>query len=361
MLIRPLDDFSVDRLTGERLAAGPALDHELQLVALVEAADLPRRRAAVVPDPVLIAVGVEDHRPLAVTRLQAVGIELGLLLARAGVLPRPLGLDQAERLAICAPQHIVDEADSLAVRHALDAKLGILRSIERPARLAQQQIDEAVAGLGLVIVMAVRPRVRSLPCHGNLGAQLLQLLVEVLLVEQQFCQLAVLGVERGLLRLDVDGRLLQRLVAARQHGGIEGEAVRGFDFCVSAGEPEADVKQLLDRARGIAGADAPLLMDSPIAQRVDVLCLGKHRLARGTPKARLVQKGCDIVLIRQLQAGVGAKRPFHRDLDGLAGEERRGRRRHARLTLRLHRRLVHGRKFGSEEGEVGHRLLRPPR
>ena len=39
----------------------------------------------------------------------------------------------------------------------------------------------------------------------------------------------------------------------------------------------------------------------------------------------------------------------------LARKERPGRRRHHRLTLRLDRRLVDGRKLGSEEGEVGHR------
>ncbi len=47
---------------GERLAAGAALDQQLQLVALVEAADASRRIARVVPDPVLVAVGTEDDR-----------------------------------------------------------------------------------------------------------------------------------------------------------------------------------------------------------------------------------------------------------------------------------------------------------
>ena len=52
------------------------------------------------------------------------------------------------------------------------------------------------------------------------------------------------------------------------------------------------------------------------------------------------------------------KRPFDRDLDRLAGEECRRRRRHTGLTLRLYRRLVHGREFSSKEGEVGHGRVR---
>ena len=42
--------------------------------------------ADVVPYPVVITVGIEDDRPLTVLRFQAVGIELGLLLAYAWVL-----------------------------------------------------------------------------------------------------------------------------------------------------------------------------------------------------------------------------------------------------------------------------------
>ena len=84
----------------------------------------------------LIAVGVEDHRPLAELLLQAVGIELGLLLADAGIAPCALGLDQAERLAVIAPEHVVDEALACVVGHAGDRELPVLRLVERPAGLA---------------------------------------------------------------------------------------------------------------------------------------------------------------------------------------------------------------------------------
>jgi hypothetical protein len=69
---------------------------------------------------VLVAVGVEDDRALAELRLQAVGVELGLLLARRVASRRgALGLHQRQRLAVVAPQHVVDEALALVVGHAL--------------------------------------------------------------------------------------------------------------------------------------------------------------------------------------------------------------------------------------------------
>src|SRR5262249_10345878 len=86
-------------------------DHQRQLVLLEEALDRPRRVTRVVPNPVVVAIGVEDDRPLPVLLLQAVGVELGLLLAGARVLARALGLDQGERPAVVAAQHVIDIAD----------------------------------------------------------------------------------------------------------------------------------------------------------------------------------------------------------------------------------------------------------
>ena len=68
MLIEPLDDRAIDVLGRQRLARVAALDHQRQFVLLEEALDRPRRMARVVPNPVIVAVGVEDDRPLAVLR-----------------------------------------------------------------------------------------------------------------------------------------------------------------------------------------------------------------------------------------------------------------------------------------------------
>ena len=61
------------------------------------------------------------------------GIELGLLLAGARVLARALGLDQGERLAVVAAQHIVDIADAGCVQHSRDFDLDRVGSRPRAA------------------------------------------------------------------------------------------------------------------------------------------------------------------------------------------------------------------------------------
>ena len=124
-LVVALDDGRVDLARGQRLARAAPLDRKLQLGLLVEALHRARRVARVVPEPVLVAVGVEDQRALAELALQAVGVELGLLLADACIAPRALGLDQPQRLAVVAPEHVIDEALALVVGHAGDFELAV--------------------------------------------------------------------------------------------------------------------------------------------------------------------------------------------------------------------------------------------
>ena len=102
-----------------------------------------RRIARVIPEPVLIAVRVEDHRPLAELLFEAIRIELGLLLTDPRILPCPLGLDEAERLAVITPQHIVDEALACVVGHAGDREFPILRLVERPASFVSSRSMKA--------------------------------------------------------------------------------------------------------------------------------------------------------------------------------------------------------------------------
>ena len=67
VLVVALDDRRVDRVRRQRLGASAALNQQFQFVRGVEALHLARRIALVVPHPVLVAVGVEDHRALAVS------------------------------------------------------------------------------------------------------------------------------------------------------------------------------------------------------------------------------------------------------------------------------------------------------
>ena len=65
VLIDALDDIGIRRGIGEGAAAGAALDQERQFGLFVEALHFAWGAARVVPDPVLVAVGAEDHRALA--------------------------------------------------------------------------------------------------------------------------------------------------------------------------------------------------------------------------------------------------------------------------------------------------------
>jgi hypothetical protein len=102
-LIVPLDDLRIDRAACQVLPRLPPLDQQLQLVFLIEPLDLSRRIVRVVPDPVFVAVGIKDHRTLAELALQAIRIELGLLLSGRGAPARALGLDNPQRLAVVSP------------------------------------------------------------------------------------------------------------------------------------------------------------------------------------------------------------------------------------------------------------------
>ena len=172
LLVMPAGDPGVDVRVAQRFAGAAALDHQLQLVAGVEALHLPRRvPGGVVPQPVLVAVGVEDHRSPLVPGLQAVRIQLGLLLTHLRTLAGALGLHHRQRQPVLAPQHIVDIAGAVSRRHPADLELAVPRLLQRPARLRQHQVDEGVPGLGFVVIAVVDNRICRLG-RGDLCHQL---------------------------------------------------------------------------------------------------------------------------------------------------------------------------------------------
>ena len=190
-LVVALDDLRTNRGRRERAPRLPTLDQQLQLRLLAETLHLPRRVVGVVPDPVLVAVRVIDDRPLPKLALQAIGVELGLLLADAGVAPRALGLDEPERLAVVAPEDVVHEALALGIGHPADLKLAVAGLIEGPAGFLQQQVDEVVASLRFGVVVGVWLRGCCLLGLGHLGPQALEFLVERALVREQRRELLV--------------------------------------------------------------------------------------------------------------------------------------------------------------------------
>jgi RNase P/RNase MRP subunit p29 len=335
----------------EWLATGAPLDRQLQLRLLVEALDRAGRIVRVVPQPMVVAVGIEDQRALTELLLQAIGVELRLLLSNARIAPRSLCLDESQGLAIVAPEHVVHEALALLVGHASHFELAIARLVKRPARLPEQQVDEVVASFGFGVVMRVGLRRGHLLRLGHLGAQALQLVVERRLVGQQDGELFV-----PLGKIDLElAQLLERPLrnrGARQRVGIEGQVRRRARVSrVSVGEPVTHVKQFADRRQRIGRLHRPRAVHGLIAQRVDDPRLAEHRLARRGLEGRLVDERTQAVLVRQTQRRVVLVGPRHRQLQRAPGVETR------RSRVRIHRcrglggRLVDRGPFGLEEGK----------
>jgi hypothetical protein len=172
VLVMPLDDGRVDDGLRQRLSGMPTVNEQPQLVTGEKSRHLARRVAGgVVPQPVLVAVGVEDHRAAAERLLQAVGVELGLLLAHLGTLGGAFGLDHRQRQPVAAPQHVVDVSLAAVRWHAGDLELPVARFGQWPARLGEQQVDEGIPGFGFGVVAGVDGLVGRLG-GGDLGDQL---------------------------------------------------------------------------------------------------------------------------------------------------------------------------------------------
>lgn len=110
MLVVALHYCLVDGSAGDLPDAATAVDQQLQFVFLVEPLHLAGRIVQIIPGPGFVAVGKENERTLPLHTFQTVSIQLGLLLADAGVLPGPLGFDHRQRQAVVAPQDVIDKA-----------------------------------------------------------------------------------------------------------------------------------------------------------------------------------------------------------------------------------------------------------
>lgn len=108
---------------------------------------LARRIVDVVPQPVLITGGVEDHRSLANLPLQAIGLELGLLLPLARVAARALGFDQLQGPAVVAPEYVIHETLAAFTGHAADFELAVARLVQRPVGFLQHREVKDLPGL----------------------------------------------------------------------------------------------------------------------------------------------------------------------------------------------------------------------
>ena len=155
LLVVPLDDVILYLSDIQRSSLGSAMDQGCQLVLLVEPGDVAGGIGEVVPQAGLVAVGVEDDRTLAVHRLQAVRIELRLLLPDFRIDGGLLRLHHRQRLAVVSPEDVVGIADARLGRHARHFVFTVLFPVQRPTGALQIEIDDELAGLVLVPVVGL--------------------------------------------------------------------------------------------------------------------------------------------------------------------------------------------------------------
>lgn len=103
-LVTTLDDRWIDLHEMESFAAGATEDEPFEFVLFEKALDVARWIALVIPDPMLVAVGVEEDGTLTELGFQTIGVEFGLALAVFGVFSGAFGFDQGEGLAVISPQ-----------------------------------------------------------------------------------------------------------------------------------------------------------------------------------------------------------------------------------------------------------------
>jgi len=361
-LIEALNDGRIDRDRGERLAGRATQNQQLQLGLLEKPRDRTGRMTGVVPNPMFIAVGIEDDGPAAVHDIHTVRIELGLLLTRPRIALGALDLDDRQRPAVIAPEHIVDVALPLLVRHPDDRKLPVPCLIQWPAGLLEQHIDECIARLRFVVVVIVRDRLIGLFGGGDLGAQALDLRIQVVAF--------LLGLDpRGLgvllslgLFLECFGNGLQtserlRLHQLRLGQSLGGELKTGWRLgacSVGMNQPIGKVEQLPQgHGRSILRHRAAVVHRA-VTEILDQPRLGHQRIADQGAKGAFMDQRGQRVVVGTVQSPIMLVHPFDRRLQresGIeAGTARIGQRQHLG-PLRV---LVDGLEFWLEEGELAH-------
>ncbi len=82
----------------------------LQIITGKDAADLPLRSGAIVPDEIVIAIGIKHDRSMTGHFLNAVRIKLGLIGACPSIPEGSLGFDDRQWCAVFPPKYIIHEA-----------------------------------------------------------------------------------------------------------------------------------------------------------------------------------------------------------------------------------------------------------
>ncbi len=210
-----------------------------------------------------------------------------------------LGLDERQRLAVVAPQHIVHIAEACVIGHAGDFHLVAHRRVEGPACFFEQHVDEGLASVGFGVVVGVRLGGVGLLRGGHGLAQGLQFGIQRSVVLLGCGQCGVTLLEPGF-------ELEQLLGGLRRFGGRlgqlgEGEGLarrRAMRAAIGTGQPIAEVEQLAGGIDRICRGHLLGPMHRHIAQVFDKPGLGEQGLAHSGLEGGLVDEGAQVVLVR---------------------------------------------------------------
>ena len=108
-LIEPVDYVALWRQGSQRLAVSTSENQLLQAVLGVEAIDLARGVSQrVIPEPNLVAVGIDNDWTTALILFETIGIEPRLNLAVVGIDGSSLGLNDSQWHSVVVPKYVVD-------------------------------------------------------------------------------------------------------------------------------------------------------------------------------------------------------------------------------------------------------------
>ncbi|SLH03662.1 Uncharacterised protein [Mycobacteroides abscessus subsp. abscessus] len=384
LLVRPTGDLLGYGHLAERLPRRPTGDEELEFVTGVKTGDLPRRIAQVIPEVMFEPIAVVDDRPPAELLLEAIGIQLRLLLTGKRIDGCLLRLDDRQRQTVRAPQHVVDES-VLAVGHSGDGELAVPFLVEHPAGLTEHEIDQVAPGLRLVVVVRVGGCGARLLRGVDLGAQLrdqllvagllefrrlgglvagLELCDEVLLLGFGLLELRVLGGQLGLELAELRDGLRHDRTTTRlgQPTGVELLLRRRLARRlgrVGAGQPRQNVEQLGERLVAGVLRHGLGVVDGCVAQSADEVHLRDECVADDPDELAVVDPGREVRLVRLGQV-LRAIDPHDRVLHGAARVEAGGARVEQGVALGLLGLGIQLRPFGLQEVEVPHHGPRGP-
>ena len=211
------------------------------------------------------------------------------------------------------------------VRHAGHFEFLVALLIERPAGALEFEIDEVVAGLRLRVIVGVRLFLRcGLGCR-EVGAEDLEFGIERVLF-----LLALEGVLGLLFQL-----LFQCLQFLARDDRSAGDRLRhpcirprgtlaGDLRCIGAGEPVAEVVQLLDHLHGVLLADRALFVGGLISHLLDDPGFLEYRFRQQVAESGIMNHGSEARVIRHPQTGVVTIEPADGGLQREAGVETGG-------------------------------------